>query len=217
MSYIAIIDYNIGNIKSINNAFSSIGAKAVITRDKDEILAADGVVLPGVGAFSHGMDKLLQYDLIDTIKTVASKEVPLLGVCLGMQLLFDSSEEFGNTKGLGLIPGKVVKITPLDPRFPKLPHVSWNAIVERECTDWNETILHNINSGEDMYFVHSYMVVPEHDKHILSRTAYSNLEFCSTVKNGNIFGCQYHPEKSAEKGLKIIDNFVNISKGKIYV
>ncbi len=212
MTRIAIIDYDLGNVRSILNAFQNAHAEIILTRDANEIMTADGIVLPGVGAFGHGMEKLSHHGLIDIIKDFAATGKPLLGICLGMQMLMDESEEFDGAKGLGLITGKVVKITPQDQDYPKLPHISWNEIIEPFEEFWKDSILDGLTSGQDMYFVHSYVVAPENSKHILSKSNYSNFEFCSAIKNGNIYGCQFHPEKSATEGLKIIHNFSRICK-----
>lgn len=208
---VVIIDYDIGNVRSILNAFERIGVLPILSRDKNEILNSDGVVLPGVGAFSHGMENLHKYLLVETIKEYVKSNKPLLGICLGMQMLLDESEEFGKTKGMGLIPGKVIKMPTRDHQNEKLPHVSWNEIKQIN-NNWDDTILKCISDKSDMYFVHSYIAVPNDDDHILSLTEFSDYEFCSSIKNRNIYGCQFHPEKSAKNGLKIIENFVDIIK-----
>jgi len=210
MTTIAIIDYEVGNLRSIFSAFEKVGATPKLTRDRQEILDADGVVLPGVGAYSYGMDKLKEHGLVTLIKDFAATGKPVLGICLGMQLLLSESEEFGRTEGLGLIPGSVKQLNLLDPEVQKLPHVSWNEIQVPNGMSWDGTILEGIVSKEDMYFVHSFMAVPDDESHVLSLTSYSDSRFCSSVKNGNVYGCQFHPEKSAEEGLKIISNFIRI-------
>lgn len=210
MITIAIIDYEVGNIRSICSAFEKLGATPKLTMDRHEILNADGVVLPGVGAYSHGMGKLKEHGLDSVIKDFAATGKPVLGICLGMQLLLSESEEFGRTEGLGLIPGSVKQLNLLNPEVQKLPHVSWNELQEPKGMSWHGTILEGIEPEEDMYFVHSFMAVPESESHVLSLTSYSDSKFCSSVKNGNVYGCQFHPEKSAEEGLKIISNFIRI-------
>jgi imidazole glycerol-phosphate synthase subunit HisH len=212
---IAIIDYGIGNVRSILNAFESQGISASLTRDNNEIIDADGVILPGVGAFSHGMINLEKYNLIKTINEYVKTNKPFMGICLGMQMLFDESEEFGSTLGLGLISGKVVKLPIKNSNFEKLPHVSWNEISSKKIS-WDRTILDEIEENSDVYFVHSFGAIPKDEYNILSTTEYSSYEFCSSVKKDNIYGCQFHPEKSGEIGLKIIDNFLNICKEKNY-
>jgi|SaaInlV_200m_DNA_5_1039737.scaffolds.fasta_scaffold20175_2 glutamine amidotransferase len=212
---IAIIDYDIGNVQSILNAFENQGVCAFLTREKNEILDADGVILPGVGAFSHGMGCLKKYNLIDTIKEYVKTNKPFMGICLGMQMLFEESEEFGTTLGLGLISGKVIKLPIQRSKFEKLPHVSWNELSNKNIR-WDGTILNEIEESSDMYFVHSFVATPKDERNILSTTEYSGYEFCSSVKKDNIYGCQFHPEKSGKIGLKIIDNFVKICKEKNY-
>ena len=206
---IAIIDYGIGNIRSILSAFENQGANVFLTSDKGEILKSDGLVLPGVGAFSHGMKNLESYGLVDVIKEYAALDRPLMGICLGMQLLFEESEEFGKTEGLGLILGKVVKLPTKDNQNEKLPHVSWNELNSNKVP-WKNTILTDIEEGSDMYFVHSFVAQPRDSYNILSLTEYLNYHFCSSVKKGNIYGCQFHPEKSGPTGLKIINNFIRM-------
>ncbi len=206
---IAIIDYDIGNVRSILSAFENQGADVFLTNNKDEILKSDGLVLPGVGAFSHGMENLESYDLVDVIKEYVTSNRPFMGICLGMQLLFDESEEFGETKGLGLISGKVIKLPTKDSQNEKLPHVSWNELDEKNVP-WVETVLMDIKEGSDMYFVHSFVAQPKDSDNILSTTEYSNYHFCSSVKKNNIYGFQFHPEKSGPTGLKIINNFIRV-------
>lgn len=212
MSVIAIIDYDVGNIRSIFAAFEKVGANPKLTRDRDEVMSADGLVLPGVGAFSHGMAKLKKYGLDDVIKDFAASNKPVLGVCLGMQILLGQSSEFGKTEGLNLIAGSVTRLQLNDPNVTKLPHVSWNELEVPEHLAWDGTILEDVVAEEDMYFVHSFMAVPDNPEHVLSTTTYSQSRFCSSVRNGNIYGCQFHPEKSGSEGLKIISNFVRMSK-----
>ena len=208
---LVVIDYDIGNIRSLLNAFEKVGVRPILSRDKDEILSADGIVLPGVGTFSHGMENLHKYSLVEILKEYAKIDKPLLGICLGMQILFETSEEFGNTKGLGLISGKVIKLPTQNGSHEKLPHVSWNEIKQKKIK-WNDTILNNIENQSDMYFVHSFIASPGNKNEILSTTEYSNYEFCSSTKKGNIYGCQFHPEKSGIVGLKVIENFIKLLK-----
>jgi|LWDU01.1.fsa_nt_gi glutamine amidotransferase len=210
---IAIIDYGIGNVRSILSAFENQKGEAdvFLTSDKDEILKSDGLVLPGVGAFSHGMENLKSYDLVDVIKEYATSDRPFMGICLGMQLLFEESEEFGVSEGLGLILGRVVKLPTKDNQNEKLPHVSWNELNSKNAP-WVDTILADIEEGSDMYFVHSFVARPRDGDNVLSTTEYSGYHFCSSVKKNNIYGCQFHPEKSGPTGLKIINNFIRMCK-----
>lgn len=208
---IVVVDYGIGNVKSIMNAFENQGEKTVLSRDRDVILEADGLILPGVGAFSHGMNNLNKYDLVAIIKEFVKTGKPLLGICLGMQMLLVESEEFGVTKGIGLIKGKVIKLPVEKSNKMKLPHISWNAIQTKNI-EWKNTILNGVEANSDMYFVHTFVAKPENENEILSKTDYFNVEFCSSLKKDNIYGCQFHPEKSATHGLSIIKNFINICK-----
>ena len=208
---IVIIDYGIGNVRSIFNAFSNQGLDPILSNDSEAILKADGLVLPGVGAFSHAMKNLKKYGLIDVIKDYAKTGKPLLGICLGMQLLLEGSEEFGFTDGIGLVKGKVVKL-PLDKlNITKLPHISW-ANIDTKIVKWDNTILNDIHLKSDMYFIHSFAANIENENEILSETKYLDITFCSSLKKGNIYGCQFHPEKSSKEGLKIIKNFIKICK-----
>ncbi|WP_299178384.1 imidazole glycerol phosphate synthase subunit HisH [uncultured Neptuniibacter sp.] len=213
MTTIAVIDYGLGNIKSICRALKKSGAEVCLTKDRDEVLSSDGVLLPGVGAFAHGMEKLISQGIDEQLREFSETGKPMLGICLGMQMLFDRSTEFGNTEGLGLIPGQVLKLEILDEAHEKLPHVNWNEIKSEDPSKWDGTILDTIKGGEDMYFVHSYYVKPSSEEDVLSTTVYSQFEYCSTVKHKNIYGCQYHPEKSATAGLKIMKNFMEICRG----
>ena len=206
---IVILNYGIGNVKSIINAFENQGVKAVLSRDRDVILKADGLVLPGVGAFSHGMDNLNKYGLVNFIKDFVRTGKPLLGICLGMQMLLEESEEFGNTKGIGLIKGKVIKMPIKKTNKVKLPHISWNEI-KKNNIEWENTILNNVENNSDMYFVHTFVAKPNDEDEILSTTDYSDVRFCSSLKKDNIYGCQFHPEKSSTHGLSIIKNFINL-------
>ena len=212
MTSIAIIDYQIGNISSIYNAFDKERAKAFISRDESEILAADGVVLPGVGAFAYGMMKLEEHNLVNLLHRFAQTNKPILGICLGMQMLFDKSSEFTLTDGLGLIPGEVVGLNRPQTRQDKLPNIGWSELHESTSEKWGDKILYDIQPDTNMYFVHSFIAIPKDKEDMLTTSDYVDQAFCSTVKHGNIYGCQYHPEKSATEGLKIIKNFINICK-----
>lgn len=215
MSLIAILDYELGNIQSISAALRIVGSDVLLTRRREDIVKADGVVLPGVGAFSHGMNKLREHGLISVVEECADANKPILGICLGMQMLLSESYEFGLTKGLGLIPGSVRELDLAKSVGDKLPHVSWSEIEPAQPNSWTDTIFRDTQSGEDMYFVHSFRAIPENQDHILSETRFAGATFCSAVKNGNVYGCQFHPEKSGESGLKIIKSFIDIcNRGK---
>ncbi len=202
---IAIIDYDAGNIKSVEKAILSLGEEVVITRDAQTILNADGVILPGVGAFGVAMEKLHAYGLVDVIQECVKKAIPFLGICLGLQLMFESSEENPSVEGLHLLDGKIMRI-PAEEGL-KIPHIGWNN-------------LHFPNKGrlfaglpEDsyVYFVHSYYLVAEDEKLVAATTEYGTL-IHAAVEKGNVFACQFHPEKSSEVGLKILQNFIDITK-----
>jgi len=204
---IAIVDYGMGNVQSIKNALNKFNFNVVLTKDKDQILQADGVILPGVGAFKNAMNQLEKDNLPDVLCEYVSTKKPLLGICLGMQLLFNGSEEFGMTKGLGLINGIVEK-------FPsttkgKLPHISWNEITPK-LIDWNNTMFDGVTDKDNFYFVHSYICKPNDNSMILSTTEYGEIEFCSAIQKNNIYGCQFHPEKSAGSGMNVINNYLKI-------
>ena len=207
---IVVIDYDIGNVKSIINAFKFNKCNVYLSRERNEILSADGLILPGVGAFSQGMSNLKKYNLDTIIKEYSKLNKPLLGICLGMQMLMEESEEFGLNKGIGLIRGNVIKI-PINNINVKLPHISW-AELKKSKIKWSDSILNNIRENSQMYFVHSFVCNPKNESEILSKTIYDGTEFCSSLKKGNIFGCQFHPEKSGKIGLNIIKNFINLCK-----
>jgi len=200
-SKIVIIDYGMGNLRNVQKGFEKIGFEATLTRNKKEIGKASGIVLPGVGAFKDCMENLEKYGLIDPLLRSIEKGKPYLGICLGLQILFSKSEEFGSHKGLDLIRGNVVKFKP-DPEH-KVPHMGWNTIEkEREVP-----MLQEVESGAFFYFVHSYYVVPEEAQVISTFTTYGN-PFVSSISKENLFATQFHPEKSQQKGLRLLENFV---------
>lgn len=206
MSNIVVIDYGIGNVKSQLNALIKVGADAKLSADRSEILDADAVILPGVGAFAQGMENLKKKNLIDTIIEFVGTGKPFMGICLGMQLLFEESSEFGKTKGLGLIKGKIDKLIPEVHSGLKLPHIGWTEIQPGQMQSWNNSILSGIPPGTPFYFVHSFAAFPEYKEDILAHSVYGNKEFCCAVKKNNIYGTQFHPEKSGEFGLNILKN-----------
>jgi len=200
MSKIVIIDYGMGNLRNVQKGFERIGLQAKVTRNKREIQRASAIVLPGVGAFKDCMINLEKHGLVELLLRSIEKGKPYLGICLGLQILFSESEEFGSYKGLNLIKGKVVKFKP-DPEH-KVPHMGWNTVeIEREVP-----ILQGIESGDFFYFVHSYYVVPEEREWISTLTPYGK-PFVSSIWKENIFATQFHPEKSQQKGLRILENF----------
>jgi len=209
---IGIVDYNMGNLASVINAFKKVGADARLESDPSKLLQYDKLILPGVGAFGDAMEHLKSNGMDEAVKTFAASGKPLLGICLGMQLLFESSEEFGETEGLGLIPGKVVAFD--EGRFDhpqKVPHMGWNELfVQRtkEMEDGRSPLFAGLPDEFYLYFVHSFHAVCD-DKYVIGKTHYG-YKFVSAVQNGNIFGIQPHPEKSHENGLKIIENFTKL-------
>ncbi len=208
-THIAILDYGIGNVRSIANAFKSIGAQTTLTADRARILDSDACVLPGVGAFGAGMQKLSDQGLVEVISDYIATGKPFLGICLGMQMLLDESDEFGHTAGLGLIPGKVRRLDVPDQR---LPHVSWNGIHPPTEERWENTLLASTPPGTDVYFVHSYAAYPTYEEHVLAQTRYAQHTYCSAVQKDNIVGVQFHPEKSAQAGLSILKTFISGAK-----
>ncbi len=198
---IAIIDYGMGNLRSVQKAVEHAGGKAVVTRSPRTIRRADKVVLPGVGAIGDCMKHLKEYRLIDPILETINQDKPFLGICLGFQCLFEESYEFGRHKCLGVFPGKVVRFEL--PKKYTIPHMGWNQIERVNATPY----LKGIRSGTDFYFVHSYYVVPTQRSVVATRTKYGK-NFVSSVARGNLFACQFHPEKSQTAGLKLLSNFV---------
>ncbi|MCR5799776.1 MAG: imidazole glycerol phosphate synthase subunit HisH [Lachnospiraceae bacterium] len=200
---IAIIDYDAGNIKSVEKALQFLGEEAVITRDRDVLLAADKVILPGVGAFGDAMNRLNEYGLVDIIKETVSKNTPFLGICLGLQLLFESSEEAPGTKGLGLLKGRIVKF-PMEMGL-KVPQIGWNKLSYPN----KGRLFEGIDEGEFVYFVHSYYLKAEDERDVVATCEYG-VKVHATVEHGNLFACQFHPEKSSDVGMKILTNFINL-------
>lgn len=198
---IAIIDYDAGNIKSVEKAILSLGEKAVITRDKEEILAADKVILPGVGAFGDAMEKIRSYGLEEVIHEVVDKGTPFLGICLGLQLLFETSEECVGVRGLGLLKGKIIKIP--DNQGLKVPQIGWNSLRFPN----KGRLFEGLEEDSYVYFVHSYYLQAEEPEIVVATTEYAAL-IHAAVEKDNIFACQFHPEKSSDVGLKIIENFI---------
>ncbi len=195
---IAIIDYGMGNLRSVQKALENVGAQAVITSDKNVIAKAGKVVLPGVGAIKPAMDKLNELGLVDTIKDVIKSRRPFLGICLGLQLLFDESNEGGRVAGLGILSGKVDRFRSL-----KVPHMGWNQLRIR---DPKNPMYRSIPDGTNVYFCHSYFVVPKDEQAAATTTAYG-ADFVSSVCRDNVWGVQFHPEKSQKAGLQILKNF----------
>jgi glutamine amidotransferase len=211
MKDIVIVDYGMGNIKSIQRGLEQVGASVILSSDPAIIATASRLVLPGVGAFDEGMKGLQNAGLVDAIHDFVKIGNPLLGICLGMQMLLNQSEEHGMHTGLGLIPGNV-KIIPesYHGEFSrKIPHIGWTQIQSPGFQDWKEGCLEDIKAGEYFYFVHSFMAVPEKKEHLLAQCEDEGLLVTAAIKRDNITGLQFHPEKSGVAGLNILYNFIN--------
>ena len=201
----AIIDYDAGNIKSVEKALLWLGEEAIITRERERILNADRIILPGVGAFGEAMGKLRSYGLEDVIRQAVSVQIPFLGICLGLQLLFQKSQESPEAEGLGLLPGEILRI-PENPEI-KIPHIGWNSPLFPNPG----RLFCGIEENACVYFVHSYYLKAEDEGIVTASTEYGTLIHASVEKD-NIFACQFHPEKSSETGLRILKNFLNINR-----
>lgn len=201
---IAIIDYDAGNLRSVEKALQHLGEEALITRDREELLKADKVILPGVGAFGDAMEKLRRYQLVDTIHKLADRRTPFLGICLGLQLLFDRSEESEGVEGLGLLKGEILR---LPDTGLKIPHIGWNSLSLKN----QGRLFQGIADHSYVYFVHSYYLKAEEESVVKAETEYGTCIHASVEKN-NIFACQFHPEKSGDVGLKILKNFASLGR-----
>ena len=200
---VAIIDYDAGNIKSVEKALLHLGEEVIITRDREQILNSDKVILPGVGAFGDAMEKLRSYGLDKVIYEVVERKIPFLGICLGLQLLFEKSDETPGVKGLGILPGEILRIP--DKEGIKIPHMGWNSVKIKE----NARIFKDVPQDSYVYFVHSYYLKAGREEDVAATTVYSTLNHAA-VEHDNVFACQFHPEKSSEIGLKILKNFVEL-------
>ena len=201
---VAVIDYDAGNIKSVEKALAALGEQVAVTRDKEEILSAERVILPGVGAFGDAMEKLRKYHLDEVIIEVVSVGTPFLGICLGLQLLFESSEECRGVVGLGILPGKILRL-PEDQGL-KIPHIGWNSLSYPN----SGRLFAGIPEQSYVYFVHSYYLQAAEPEIVTAATEYAATIHAS-VEKGNVFACQFHPEKSSEVGMKILKNFIGVS------
>ena len=204
---IAIIDYDAGNIKSVEKALQKLGADVVITKDAEEILSADKVILPGVGAFGDAMSNLHKYDLVDVIKRVVEKKTPFLGICLGLQLLFEGSDESQGVEGLHILDGQILRIP--DKEGLKIPHIGWNSLGLQN----DGRLFQNMNQNPYVYFVHSYYLKAADESIVKATCDYSTCIHASVEKD-NVFACQFHPEKSSEVGLALLKNFTQIEGGR---
>lgn len=200
---IAIIDYDAGNLKSVEKALVSLGEDCIVTRDAETILGADKVILPGVGAFGDAMEKLHRFGLVEVIRKVAAAGTPFLGICLGLQLLFRSSDESPRVEGIGLLDGEIVSIPPKEGY--KIPHMGWNSIEIKE----GARLFRDIENQSYVYFVHSYYLKADHSEDVAATTDYI-VPIHASVEHGNVFACQFHPEKSGDVGLQILRNFCDL-------
>ncbi|HAT1774426.1 TPA: imidazole glycerol phosphate synthase subunit HisH [Legionella pneumophila] len=213
MSSVSIVDYGVGNLLSVARAFQYFDASVNLVSTPEEIMSANRLVLPGVGAFEDGMKGLTTLNFIEPIKQFARSGKPFLGICLGMQMMLSKSTEFGQHEGLGLIAGEVVSVPShgVDGQLHKIPHIGWNELVATsEGEDWCHTILKNIPLNSSVYFVHSFMAMPSNPKKRLADTLYDGQAISAVIKDENMYGCQFHPEKSGEVGLSIIQQFLQI-------
>lgn len=207
---VTVIDYGVGNLLSVQRGLEHCGASVTLTADPERILAAERVVLPGVGAFGNAMRALEQLNLVEVIRSLARQQTPLLGICLGMQLLLEESEEFGITAGLGLVPGRVVPVPAqsVSGQAQKIPHIGWSALQPSAASgSWSGTLLQDTRPGDAAYFVHSFMAVPTEPAHRIADCVYGGHLIPAVIGRDRITGCQFHPEKSGEVGLRILRRF----------
>lgn len=209
---VVVIDYGIGNLYSVRRALESQGAEVLLSGEAKDVEAADRLVLPGVGAFADGMRGLRERGLVEPIKQYAATGKPLLGICLGKQMLASVSEEFGEHEGLGLIPGRVVAVprTATDGKRHKIPHIAWSALTPSAGANWNSTFLANTKPGSSVYLVHSFHVVPDDPAHLLADCTYGGHRLTAAIRAGKIFGAQFHPEKSGAVGLQMLAIFLQL-------
>lgn len=202
---VAIIDYDAGNLKSVQKAFLRLGEEAAVTRDSGEILRADRIVLPGVGSFGAAMSQLKKYGLDQVIREAVEQNIPFLGICLGLQLLFEGSEENGGAEGLGLLRGRILKIP--DTPGLKIPHIGWNSLELKN----NGRLFEGLAQQPYVYFVHSYYLKAANEQMVKAVTEYG-VQIHASVEQGNLFACQFHPEKSSTVGRNILENFLRVQK-----
>jgi imidazole glycerol-phosphate synthase subunit HisH len=210
---VLVVDYGVGNVLSVCRAFEHCGATVKLSGEPDDILAADRIVLPGVGAIGHCMDELKQRKLIGPISEFSQNDRPFLGICVGMQLMMETSREFTERECLGWFPGNVIEVPGEDKNgLPhKIPHIGWSSLKTAGSSNlWNGTILDGIEQDEAVYFVHSFMAEPADENSRLADTSYNGIRVCAALRRGALYGTQFHPEKSGTVGLRIIQNFVNL-------
>ena len=211
-SEVTIIDYGAGNLFNVVTAFKACGSQVNLADDPETLINADRLVFPGVGSFPNAINELKNLNLFEAIRIFISKGNPFLGICLGMQMMMDASEEISTTEGLSLIPGRVISIpeTKMNGQPHKIPHIGWNEIATPPGQTWNNTLLSGIPKNAPFYFLHSFMAVPESEKHLLAYCDYDGHSISATIHKENMFGCQFHPEKSGELGLKVLENFLSL-------
>lgn len=213
----AIVDYGVGNLFSLRSSLAAIGEEAAVTRDRGEIAAADRVILPGVGAFADARRKLAETGMDDAVLTAANSGKPLLGICLGMQMLFDGSDEFGPHEGLGLIPGWVRRLPAADAAGApqRVPHIAWEPLLPGPGrADFAGTALQSVPDGGECYFIHSYAAEPADDAFRLADCLYGGRRVCAAAARGRVLGTQFHPEKSGAVGLGILHDFLALCSGR---
>jgi glutamine amidotransferase len=207
---VVIVDYGAGNLLSVVRAFQHLEAEILVTSEPKDVASAERLVVPGVGAFGDCVAGLKRRDLMAPILEFCGRDRPFLGICVGMQMMFEAGDEFGEHAGLGLLPGRVAAIpaTGADGRPHKIPHIGWNRLLPPEGADWNGTILEDVKPGAWAYFVHSFAGNPENPAHRLADTDYDGVRISAAVRKGFLFGTQFHPEKSGEVGLAILRRFL---------
>tara|TARA_B100002019_G_C21267749_1_gene600322 strand:- start:533 stop:1174 length:642 start_codon:yes stop_codon:yes gene_type:complete len=209
---VTIIDYGVGNTKSLKMIFEKLDVDVILTKNEEEIINSKYIILPGVGAFASAMEKIKKFKIDQFLLNASNNKAYILGICLGAQLFMTKSEEFGENNGLNLIPGEVKKIlvTPKKEKI-KLPHIGWSEILKSNIIDENqEKLLFNIDSKDSFYFIHSYICIVKNNLHELFHTKYEELKIPAIIGSKNIFGCQFHPEKSGLSGIKFMRNFINL-------
>lgn len=209
---VTIVDYGTSNLKSVCRGFAACGADFTLAARPEDITNADMVVLPGVGAYGDCANRLMERGLEDALRDFFRRERPFLGICVGMQLLLDSSSEYGPCKGLGKIPGRVLEIPREDKHGKRhVPHIGWQTLTRPSgFTDWDGTLLDGIGAEDSVYFVHSYAAWPDDESHRLADADHERSRIAAVLKRGSVYGCQFHPEKSGPVGLKILSNFLNL-------
>lgn len=207
---LVIVDYDVGNLHSVAKAFEKVGAAVTVSRDSATIASAGALVLPGVGAFSACMENLIKFDLRDAVTAFIASGRPFLGICVGYQILFESSEEFGRSEGLGAMEGECVRFDfGREPDAPQVPHMGWNQVNQIRPSP----LFDGIGSGTDFYFVHSYYPVPASDDVVIATCDYGGVSFAAAIQKGRLFATQFHPEKSQRAGLALLENFARMATG----